>query len=222
MRLFTTLIRSSVALALLVVAPFAAHATSPDDPIDVLPLQASAAKRPGALRVMLKDPGILELDVESTVLTDGKVAAEARTTGLSVASAATLPAVQRTIPGQGPQAAPVLPRALDLPAVHSTDLTPGLYAERLIFTVVVRGLEPRELTFLRYFEVTANGTTPITSDEYSKRTDREFAQANGITYRMGTASQPGVKPEAGPSGNPVLHRTGDTGERGNTSERDEK
>lgn len=176
----TTTVRSTILASVLLSG--IAHATSPTAPVRI----RGHYDPDGNIRLELTDDGVQEVTVLSVLTTRGTIIGNPTIDTVSVLSPRDVPIEQRSLLPDGYVVRGV-GETVDLDVAHAISLAPGPYAEYLLVTVTSEYLEgPMESARFRYFQVTDDGTVPISSKEYSERTSTFDTLADGTrVMRLG-------------------------------------
>ncbi len=188
-------LRVVVLAGLSVVLHGQAHATGPDRVVEVAPL--AKAGNVGDLAVTLQRGDILELQVESTIAAAGNPKRDRASTGVTILSPDDVPTeFQDSLPDGY-----VVANAgdtLTIPWPQGVSLPFGVYAEQLLFKAALPMASSwYETAVLRYFEVSASGVTPISSEAYSALVTPTFTDDAGRTLvrgGWGNSQHPAGKP----------------------------
>jgi hypothetical protein len=213
-------LRRVSALSCLVLSAGTAHAMGPRPALRVLPVEKAAAGSPSDLHFAV-DRAVEEIDVESTLVADGAVVAETKTVGASV--------LMRDDVGEGmaaPDGYAVVEKdgSLRLKVRRDLSLVPGVYAERLLVTLLVADADaPVEVSGFRYFSVSDAGIAPISAEEYSAAHEHLEVLEDKVRMRVGAAVHDDKSAASEVSGFDVpLHKVEDKPTHPDLSEAHEK
>ena len=176
-------IRIAVLVSTTLTAPLGrAWASGSQQPIALHGVSASASVASPDVGITILSDRVEELDVQSRLYGPGGTQLPPRYIGVTVVSPAVaakdhVPSAETVVAGPGDSVTLPSPQALSLP--------PGLYAETIIITVAgSRFSASFDIAGDRYFEVTTKGITPVSEEEYSRRTEQTFT-SGGVTFRSG-------------------------------------
>ncbi len=176
-----------VLIGLLLAFSFAvpARATGPRPFITVLPVVASSSASPGEVRLLVEADAVEEIDIESVIQTESGPITSVETAGVSVVDPNTVFEADRASLPAG-HAVAAKGDVVGLGLLHAMSFVPGVYAERVLVTLVVAGHDyPFDVSAYRHFEVTEEGTRPISIEEYSRRTLPLVTLPDGRQYVKG-------------------------------------